>query len=117
MPRPVLGSLRFSTGALVCLEGPLLIGRSPQLDRSVSGESPQLVTVPSPDQDVSRNHVEIRLEGWHVILVDLNSTNGTSVTIPGEPPQRMRPGEAIQIYPGTVVTLADVMTFSYEPPA
>ena len=35
--------------------------------------------MPSPERDVSRNHVEVILEGWHVLIRDLGTTNGTTV--------------------------------------
>lgn len=113
MPRPVLGALEFSNGMRVVLDRPAVIGRSPRSERVSASEIPQLVVVPSPEADISRSHLEVRLEGWHVLVVDLDSTNGTVVTIPGQEPQRLRPKEEVPISPGTVVSLADEVTFTY----
>lgn len=113
-PRPPLGTLRFSTGSTVLLDRPVLIGRAPEVARVTGPELPHLVSVPSPDHEISRNHVEVRLEGWHVLVADLNSTNGTTVTLPGAPPQRLHPGEATLIIPGTTVSLGDDVSFSLE---
>ncbi len=70
--------------------------------------------IPSPDKDISRNHLEIRLDGWHVLVTDLKSTNGTLVTLPGREPERLRPDAPAPIEPGTTVSLADEVTFRFE---
>lgn len=112
--RPPVGTLRLSTGEAILLDRPVLIGRAPEVARVTGPELPHLVSVPSPDHEISRNHVEVRLEGWHVLVADLNSTNGTTVTLPGAPPQRLHPGEATLIIPGTTVSLSDAVSFSLE---
>lgn len=114
VPRPTLGVLRLSTGDVVPLDRTVIMGRNPRVDESSEGERPHVVRLPSPGHDISRTHVEIRLDGWHVLLTDLNSVNGTIVTPPWQEPQRVRPNEAVPIEPGTVVSLADEVTFRYE---
>jgi len=114
VPRPVLGVLRLSTGASVPLDRGAIFGRSPDATSGEGGERPHVVRLPSPEKDISRNHLEVRLDGWHVIVTDLRSTNGTLVTVPGEQPQRLRPDEPLPITPGTVVSLADEVSFVYE---
>ena len=66
------------------------------------------------DRDISRNHAEVVLEGWHVLVRDLGSTNGTTVTLPGQEPVRLRPTEDHGIEPGAVITLADEVSLTYE---
>lgn len=90
------------------------MGRNPKVDETPEPQRPHVVRLPSPGHDISRTHVEIRLDGWHVLLTDLNSVNGTVVTPPWQEPQRLRPNEAVPIEPGTVVSLADEVTFRYE---
>jgi FHA domain-containing protein len=114
VPRPTLGVLRLSTGDVVPLDRTVIMGRNPRVDESSEGERPHVVRLPSPGHDISRTHVEIRLDGWHVLLTDLNSVNGTVVTPPWQEPQRVRPNEAVPIEPGTVVSMADEVTFRYE---
>jgi hypothetical protein len=114
VPRPTLGVLRLSTGDVVPLDRTVIMGRNPRVDESSEGERPHVVRLPSPGHDISRSHVEIRLDGWHVLLTDLNSVNGTVVTPPWQEPQRVRPNESVPIEPGTVVSLADEVTFRYE---
>jgi pSer/pThr/pTyr-binding forkhead associated (FHA) protein len=73
-----------------------------------------VVKLPSADGYISRTHLKVTLDGWHVLVTDLKSTNGTLVTLPGRDPQQLRPGEPVPIQPGTVVTLADGIDFRYE---
>ena len=114
VPRPTLGVLRLSTGDVVPLDRTVIMGRNPKADETNEAERPHVVRLPSPGHDISRTHVEIRLDGWHVLLTDLNSVNGTIVTPPWQEPQRLRPNESVPIEPGTVVSLADEVTFRYE---
>jgi hypothetical protein len=111
--RPRLGTLRLSTGGAVPLDRTLIIGRSPTVER-VGGDSvPRPVVVPSRDRDISRNHGEVTLDGWLVLVTDLGSANGTVITIPAHEPRRLRPHEPVPIPPGTVVDLAGEASFEY----
>lgn len=113
---PVM-QLSLSTGQQVALDRPVLIGRAPESSRFGFGETPRLVTVPSPQQDISRTHVEIKVEGDHVLVTDLRSTNGTVVVLPGAPPRRLHPGESVPVPAGTVVDLGDGVTAIVAPPS
>ncbi|MGN6302167.1 MAG: FHA domain-containing protein, partial [Angustibacter sp.] len=114
-PRPPLGVLTLSTGDVVTLDRGVLLGRAPTLAGNASlGERPHVVKVASPDKDISRNHAQFALEGWHVLVSDLGSTNGTTVQLPGQEPVRLRPGDQQSIEPGTVVVLADEVSLVYE---
>jgi hypothetical protein len=116
VPRPVLGVLRLSLGDVITLDRGVLMGRNPRTDFAETDgeERPHVVKLPSADGDISRTHLRVTLDGWHVLVTDLNSTNGTLVTLPGRDPQQLRPGETVPIQPGTVVTLADGIDFRYE---
>ncbi|HWO52451.1 MAG TPA: FHA domain-containing protein, partial [Ornithinibacter sp.] len=114
-PRPSLGVLRISSGGSVPLDRGVLLGRAPRVNEELpANQRPHLLRVGGPDRDISRNHAEIVLEGWHVLVRDLGSTNGTTVTLPGQEPVRLRPTEDQGIEPGTVVTLADEIVLTYE---
>ncbi|MEO6712746.1 MAG: FHA domain-containing protein [Mycobacteriales bacterium] len=115
VPRPSLGHLRFSTGQVVELDSRVVVGRSPSAERVSAGELPQLVQVESPAQDISRSHVEVRLDGWRVEVVDLDSVNGTVVALPGRDPERLQPGEPYPLVPNAVIDLAGEVTFRYAP--
>jgi FHA domain len=118
VPRPVLGVLRLSTGDVITLDRDVVMGRNPRSDFTGDDgeERPHVVKLPSADGDISRTHLRVSLDGWHVLVTDLNSTNGTLVTLPGRDPEQLRRGETVPIRPGTVVTLADGIDFRYEVP-
>jgi len=114
-PRPRLGVLRISTGGVVPLDRGVLLGRAPRVNADLPPNArPHLVRLASVDNDISRNHAEVVLEGWHVLVRDLGSTNGTTITLPGEAPVRLRPTEDQGIEPGTVISIADEVTLIYE---
>ena len=99
---------RFSVaGATYRLDAPAIIGRNPRGPRVPTGESVQLVTVPSVGSEVSSSHVEVRQRGASVIVTDLRSTNGSSVTIPLSQPRTLRQGESIVVSPGSFVDIGD----------
>jgi hypothetical protein len=113
--RPPLGLLRLASGDVVQLDRGVLLGRSPKVNAELAAaDRPHLVKVSSAQNDISRNHVEIVLEGWHVLIRDLGSTNGTTVALPGQHPVRLRPSDQQVIEPGTVITLADEVSLTYE---
>jgi hypothetical protein len=94
-------------GETVALDKPAYVGRRPSLPRVLSGAAPRLIQVPSARREVSGTHLEIRQTGVNVVVSDLGSANGTVVTIPGRPPQRMRRGESLVVTPGTLVDIGD----------
>ena len=114
--RPPLGLLRLSTGDVVPLDRGVILGRNPRATDEHAADRPHLVRLPSPDNDVSRTHVEVRLQDWHVLVLDLGSTNGTTVTNPGRPPIRLRAHEPVPLEPNAEVNLADEIVFRYEVP-
>jgi len=119
VPRPVLGVLRLSVGDMISLDRDVVMGRNPKVDfPGTDGEErPHVVRLSGEDGDISRTHLRVTLDGWHVLVTDLNSTNGTLITLPGREPEQLRPGQPMPIKPGTVVTLADGIDFRYEAPA
>lgn len=115
MPRPPLGVLRLSTGDVVTLDRSVLLGRAPKPGEGLTAhDRPHVVKVPSPERDVSRNHVEVILEGWHVLIRDLGTTNGTTVTLPGDTPVRLRANDQQVLEPGSFVSMADEVSFTFE---
>lgn len=105
--RPPLGALQISGGDSIVLDRSAIIGRRPRASRVSGDDVPQLITVPSPQQDISRSHVEVRLEGWHVVATDLGTTNGTTLHRPGHDPVRLRPREGRVLQDGDVLDLGD----------
>lgn len=112
-PRPELRPrVVLSTGLEFEIGPGLVIGRRPTATR-VTGDPPQLVAVPSPQQDISRNHLEIRAEGSAVVAIDLDSTNGTILNRAGKDPLRLHPRESTVLTPSDVLDLGDGVTITY----
>jgi hypothetical protein len=107
-PAPSL-YLEFSSGQRELLDQPVLVGRSPSAERVSGGRIPRLVRFDTP-ADISRRHVQFDVEGGTVVVTDLLSTNGTTIELPGQAPQRLRPNEPTSVIPGTVVDLGDGAT-------
>jgi hypothetical protein len=112
--RPRLGRVRVSTGDLIDLDQSLVIGRQPSVSRVQGGGMPKLVQVASPSGDISRSHVEIRLEGWHVMLCDLKATNGTVLVREGQPPRRLAQNEMAILLDGDIAELGDDVSLRFE---
>lgn len=115
VPRPSLGLLRFDDGLVVAVDRPMLLGRKPA--ETGAAEDHLLVTLPDPEKSLSRTHLEVRVDDWHVWVVDLGSTNGTVVANPGAAPEALRMGEQCLIGIGATVTLGDVVGFRFDPAA
>lgn len=76
--RPQLGVLVFDDGEGFELTGPVIIGREPDTRHGL-----QTLTPSHSTSTMSRVHAEIRADGWDVVLIDRNSSNGTFVWQPG----------------------------------
>lgn len=121
-PRPSLGRMVVTSGAatgahggqVIELDRPVIVGRRPRTNNTSADQMPRLVTVSSPQQDISRSHVEVSLEDWHVLVTDLATTNGTTLLRPGQPPRRLHPNEKELVSDGDVVDLGDGVTLTFE---
>lgn len=105
--------LELSTGDVVALDRDVVIGRRPQVDRVQGGRVPTVVTVPSPQQDVSRTHLRIGWSGDRLLATDLHSMNGTLLvgsdgrtrTLDGGVPYPLAEGDTLDIGDGVTLTL------------
>ncbi|PFG34275.1 FHA domain-containing protein [Sanguibacter antarcticus] len=113
-PVPKVHKIRMASGLVVPLDRAVLIGRAPVVSRVAARDLPRLVTVASPNQDISRTHAQVRADGDDVLVTDLNSTNGMLMTDPGQPARRLRSGEPTPLLPGALVDLGDGVTFVLE---
>jgi hypothetical protein len=111
--RPV-ARLIFSSGEIVDVDRAVLVGRSPESRRFGGDDRARLITVPSPHQEISSTHLEIRpgtgADHGSAVVTDLGSTNGTVVVQPGLPAEDLQPGIAVQLIPGAIVDLGEGVT-------
>jgi hypothetical protein len=114
LPASALGRIVLSTGETHPLDRPVIIGRRPRANRVQADQVPVLITVASPEQDISRNHLEVRLEGRHVLVVDLATTNGSVLHREGTPPLRLGPNEPVLVLSGDIVDIGDGVTVAFE---
>jgi hypothetical protein len=111
-PRPALGRLRLSSGGTVDLDRSVILGRNPQANRVTAAGLPRLVAVGG--KEVSRSHVEVRLEDWNVLAVDLGSRNGTLLRRPGQPPVRITPNDPVPLRTGDALDLGEGIVVTAE---
>jgi len=103
--------LVMSSGVTVTLDRTVLIGRAPVVSRVSNRDLSRLVTVESPNHDISRTHAQVRAEGDRVLLTDLDSTNGVTLSLRGRPAERIRPGVPVDVPPDATVDLGDGVMF------
>ena len=108
------GRIRVSSGQVVALDRTVIIGRRPRSTRASGANLPHLIAVESPQQDISRSHLEIRPEGDTVVVIDLHTTNGSTLLRPGADPMRLHPGEQTLVLSGDAVDLGDGVTVAFE---
>ncbi|KDA05436.1 hypothetical protein DC31_16945 [Microbacterium sp. CH12i] len=108
------GRIRVSTGQVVSLDRTVIIGRRPRSTRASGADLPHLVAVESPQQDISRSHLEIRPEGDTILVIDLHTTNGSTLLRHGADPLRLHPGEQTVVLSGDTVDLGDGVTVTFE---
>ena len=113
---PPLGRLRLPSGQAVTLDRSILVGRQPSTTDvpQLEGQSPTLVTVPSPGQHVSRNHVLIELDEWSVLARNLSAGNGTVLRRDGAAPQKLPYTEPMVLRNGDVLDLGDGQSLVLE---
>jgi hypothetical protein len=110
-PRPQLGVLVLDDGTTVPLVRDVLLGRMPETDEAVAAGTADAVTLADPL--VSRRHARIVLRDWQVVVVDLESANGTFVMPRGTGAwKRLEPGVETVLEAGSVVA-AGMRQFRY----
>ncbi|ERK60772.1 FHA domain protein, partial [Propionibacterium acidifaciens F0233] len=102
-PRAVAQVVTLS-GLSQPLDGPLLVGRSPQ---PPGGMTAGTMRVPSPHHDISRSHVHLEPKDGQILVTDMNSTNGTIIYMPNANPLRLENGQSILVPVGTTLDLGD----------
>jgi hypothetical protein len=69
------------------------------------------VAIAIDSAELSRVHVVVHIADWSIQVSDQHSTNGTTVFLPGRPPQKLRPFEKVTIAAGTRIELGDAVSF------
>lgn len=113
-PRPF--RLRLADGTLVPLDQPVFLGRKPSVPRIHPGGTPLLVTLDSPEREVSSTHLELTTVGGTIVATDTRSTNGSVLHVPGGQPRTLIGGESAVVTPGTVIELGDGNLIELLPP-
>lgn len=72
-------TLTFSTGAVVRIGSPAIIGRKPA-HGDTDWPGAQLVSIEDPARKISRVHCAIAWRAGHLVVTDRGSTNGTAIT-------------------------------------
>ena len=113
---PPLGRVVISGGESIELNRPLLVGRNPVADdiASVAEVPLRPLTVASPNQLVSRNHILIDLDAWSVLAQDLGNCNGTVLNRQNEAPVRLSSANPVLLRSGDVLDLGDGQTLAFE---
>lgn len=114
IPRPPLGTLHVSTGEVITLDRDVVIGRRPSYTPQPGRPHAHVVLVPSPNQEISRTHCEIKIDGWDVRIRDLGSNNGTFLLRPGQSPVRVTDSAPMILRPGDILDLGDAVTVRME---
>ncbi len=118
--RPV-ARLLFSHGPSVDVDRVVLVGRAPVARRlATSTEEPRLISVSSPQHEISSTHLEVRpgsgADHGYAVVTDLGSTNGSVLVQPGLPPEDLKPGAPVQLIPGAILDLGDGVTIQVVNP-
>ena len=75
--QPALGAIHLSDGRIEPLDADLLIGRNP--DRYGLEPHQRAIVHGTSDQSISRRHLELRREGWRVMVLCLKQPSGSAV--------------------------------------
>ncbi len=111
IPQPMIGRLHTSMGESVDLTGPVIVGRNPRASRFQGSQIPRLLSLPFAH--ISGSHLELRVDGWSLLAVDLNSTNGTFLRRGDAPPKRI-PDSPTPLYAGDVLDFGDDVKITFE---
>lgn len=115
-----VAKLIFSTGEVLDVDRVILVGRAPEARRFASSDQPHLVTVASPNHEISSTHLEIRpgagADHGMAVVTDMGSTNGTVLVQPGLPPEDLQAGIAVSLIPGAILDLGDGVTIQTTNP-
>jgi uncharacterized RDD family membrane protein YckC len=92
-------------GREIAVRGLVLLGRNPQPE---DGETDaQLVKLSDESRTVSKTHLALGVDDAGLFVVDRGSTNGSTITPPGQPTVAVGPFHAVPASEGSVVSIGD----------
>lgn len=92
-------------GREFAVRGLVLLGRNPQPGEGEADA--ELVKLPDESRTVSKTHLALGVDDAGLFVVDRGSTNGSTVTPPGEPTVPVGPFHAVSVGEGSVVSIGD----------
>ncbi len=96
--------LAMDGGRVLELDFPVVFGRAPH---PAAHPGARLVPLSSPRREVSGTHIEVRLDGDHLLVRDLDSTNGTVVRHADGSAMLLRGGATALLAEGAVLDIGD----------
>ncbi len=104
--RPPLGLLVVDDGGVYSLDGGYLVGSAPDDAPEVAAGTARPLHLDDPDGLIAPVHVEVRLAGWEVVVVDRGSPTGTFVhPVGADDWRRLEPDLAEPLVAGTTVAV------------
>lgn len=112
--RPALGTLNFDDGAMLNIERPAVIGSDVPHGYVVSDEPATIIRLDDGEGGVHSVHMEMRLSGWNVEIVDMGSEGGTYTAASGDRQTRtkLRSGQSVALESGMTIE-AGRRSFTY----
>ena len=98
-------TLVFSTGERAQVVGRGLIGRMPVAPANETWD--HLIVVSDPSKTVSKTHLRVEALAEGLMVTDLDSANGTVVSMPGIAAERLAPHERVIVRSGASVGIGD----------
>ena len=92
-------------GREIEVRGLVLLGRNPAPSEG-EGDA-QLIKLSDESRTVSKTHLALGVDDAGLFVVDRGSTNGSTVTPPGEPTTPVGPFHAVSVSEGSVVSIGD----------
>lgn len=96
--------LTMEGGRVLELDLPVVFGRAPH---PAAHPGARLMPLSSPRREVSGTHIEVRLDGDHLLVRDLDSTNGTVVRHADGSAMLLRGGATARLAEGAVLDIGD----------
>ena len=115
MPLPPLAGVHTNSGDFVNVTTAVVIGRDPR--RAAGFVDADLLRVPSPHLDISRNHLAVEVSvGGEILVRDLHAVNGTLVIPPDGTPFTLRDGASVRVEMMTILDIGEGVSLRIEPP-